>query len=55
MRCVIFSGRRPLTLLSSGPCLDPQFGVGTIATVPVSEHCSTFCFLVQKIIQKIIN
>jgi hypothetical protein len=24
MRCVIFSGRRPLTLLSSGPCLDPQ-------------------------------
>jgi hypothetical protein len=29
--------------------------LGTVATVPVSEHCSNFCFLVQKIIQKLIN
>jgi hypothetical protein len=29
------------------PCLDPQFGgadSGTVATVPVSENCSNFCF-----------
>jgi hypothetical protein len=28
---------------------------GTVATVPVSEYCSNFCFLVQKIVQKLIN
>jgi hypothetical protein len=25
---------------------------GTVGTVPVSEHYSNFCFLVQKIVQK---
>jgi hypothetical protein len=28
---------------------------GTVATVFLSEHCSNFCFLVQKIVQKLIN
>jgi hypothetical protein len=35
-------------------------GIGTAdldlrATVFLSEHCSAFCFLVQKIVQKLIN
>jgi hypothetical protein len=45
-------------LIELGPCLDPEwrprFG-GTVATVFLSEHCSNFCFLVQKIVQKLIN
>jgi hypothetical protein len=33
------------------PCLDPKSG----SWIRLSEHCSNFCFVVQKIVQKLIN
>jgi hypothetical protein len=36
-------------------CRNVRPDLAAAATVFLSEHCSSFCFLVQKIVQKLIN